>query len=193
MCLMSAFPKIVGSRLFPKLFVFVLIEHQFFILIISLHPSVSYFYLFSFSYTIVISFKCTIKKSKCWPRGAPRRRGAPCHGTNGTMVNPALATCSTRVILIISIKKRPKIKNTKRLLLGDAQKVYNLRPPSPSHPTPPLLPPNNSLEIGKIGPGFMSSKLERGARMTTSEKLSSATHSVSVSPPLSLIVSLNGA
>src|SRR6218665_1593340 len=22
--------------------------------------------------------------------GAPRRRGAPCHGTNGTMVNPAL-------------------------------------------------------------------------------------------------------
>ena len=24
-----------------------------------------------------------------WPRGAPRQRGAPCHGTNGTMVNPA--------------------------------------------------------------------------------------------------------
>jgi len=22
--------------------------------------------------------------------GGPRRRGAPCHGTNGTMVNPAL-------------------------------------------------------------------------------------------------------
>jgi hypothetical protein len=73
---MSAFPKIVGSRLFPKLFVFVLIEHQFFILIISLHPSVSYFYLFSFSYTIVISFKCTIKNQSAG-RGGPPDGGGP--------------------------------------------------------------------------------------------------------------------
>jgi len=35
------------------------------------------------------------KKLGAGRRGAFRRRGAPCHGTNGTMVNPALSDLRT--------------------------------------------------------------------------------------------------
>ena len=45
-------------------------------MIISLYPSVGYFYLFSFSYTIVITFKCTIKNQSAG-RGGPPDGGGP--------------------------------------------------------------------------------------------------------------------
>ena len=73
---MSAFPKIVGSRLFPKLFVFVLIEHQFFILIISLYPSVSYF-TYLVSLRSLLFHSSAPQKNQIAGRGGPPDGGGP--------------------------------------------------------------------------------------------------------------------